>query len=215
MPLATVAEYDIPEIGKIRIQSDIDLLQKGIRQLNKRGVPRAFKRAGTKSLSKTRTRARVAIRERFNLPANLVNRQITSKNDSGSGAYIQGRGGRIPIIKVKGKATQKRLGVSINTGTGRRIIKHAFIAKVGSHTGVFKRTHKTGSKRVSYRDSQGKLQNKQLPIRELTFPPLGIVLTSKRQAGRLFRFYTRDFPLQLRKQLNLEFDKAGGRRRGF
>lgn len=218
MPLKTVAEFEIPDVGKIRVQSDIDLLQKGVRQLSKTGVPRAFTRAGNKSLLKTRTKARKALQLKFNLPATLVNREITSKNANKGNpiAYIQGRGSRIPLIKVKGGVTQKRLGVSINTGTGRRIIKGAFLATMPSgHTGVFKRTSGVPIRRVRYVNDKGQRQTRALPIRQLTFPPMARMLTNKRMANSLFTFYTRDFPLQLRKQLNFEFDKAGGRRRGL
>lgn len=217
MALKLIVVIDIPEVASIRVMSDIELLKKGVRQLTRVGLPRAINRATNKSLLKTRTQARKAIRLKFNLPGKVVNPLISSKN-AGKGndqAYIQGRGSQIPIYKVTGKPKQKPLGVSINTGTGKRIIKHAFIAKVQSgHIGVFKRTLAKGGKRVPYVDTKGRKQNKNLPIRELKFPSPAHMLTQPRFAEKLFTFFTRDYPLQLRKQLNNEFDKAGGRRRG-
>ena len=217
MALKLVRVIDIPEVGKLRIFSDIELLQKGVRQLSKTGVPRAILRATNKSLTKTRTVARKAIRAKFHLPAKVVNPQLTSKaaNKSNPSVWLQGRGSQIPIIKVTGGATQKRLGVSINTGSGKRVIKHTFIAKMRSgHIGVFKRTGRVADKRVTYRDSKGKLQNRALAITELKFPPIAHMLTNPKFANKLFKFYTRDYPIQLRRQLNAEFDKAGGVRRG-
>lgn len=218
MALKLVAEIPIPEVGSIRVMSDIALLQKGVRQLAKKGIPRAITRATNKSLGKTRTLVRKELRLKFNLPGKVVNPLITSRNarKGKADAYIQGRGTQIPIYKVKTKPVQKPLGVSINTGTGKRIIKHTFIARMQSgHVGVFKRTTKRGGRRVPYIDKQGQKQNKALPIRELKFPSPAHMVTQPRFANKAFRFFTRDYPLQLRRQLNFEFDRAGGQRRGF
>lgn len=218
MALKLIAKIVIPEVGAIRVMSDIALLKKGVRQLSKAGIPRAIMRATNKSLGKTRTLVRKELRAKFNLPGKVVNPLITSRNvRRGSAvAVIQGRGSQIPIYNVKNKPIQKPLGVSINTGTGKRIIKHAFIARMQSgHIGVFKRTHKKGKRRVGYIDKEGKKQNKTLPIRELKFPSPAHMITRPRFATKAMKFFTRDYPIQLRRQLNSEFDKAGGTRRGF
>lgn len=212
MPLKLVAKLDIPEVGTIFIRSDIDRLSKGINKLSSTGVPRATTRAINKSLLKTRSQARKGIAKKFNLPAKVVNPTITHKNavrQNGT-AYIQGRSSRIPIIKTKGSKTQKRLGVSINTGTGRRVLKHSFLATVGNHTGVFKRTLGVPVRRVRYVTDTGQRQTKSLPISELTFPPMSHMLTNKGVAVPLFKFFVKDYPIQLRRQLNFEFDKARG-----
>ena len=214
MPLQRIGVLKIPEVGNIIISSDIERLKKGINKLSRTGIPRAVTRAINKSLLKTRTQARKGLAKKFNLPAKVINPTITHKNAvrSNGTAYIQGRSGRIPIIKVKGSKTQKRAGVSINTGTGRRVIKHTFLATMQSgHTGVFKRTGATRSRKVSrVSPSTGKTYQTHLPIRELSFPPSSHMLTNRRVAAPLFDFYTKDYPVQLRRQLNAEFDKAKG-----
>lgn len=216
MPLKLVAKIDIPDVGSISVLSDIKLLEKGVRQLSKSGIPRAHMRATNKSLMKARTQARKAIRLKFNLPSKVVNPLITHRNASiSTDGYIQGRGSQIPIIRVRTKPTQKPLGVAINTGTGRRIIKHSFIAKMRSgHTGVFQRTKRKGGRRVPYVDTRGRKQNKNLPIRELKFPSPAHMITQSSFANKIFNSFTKDYPIQLRRQLNFEFDRLGGRRLG-
>ena len=217
MALKKIAVFDVPDVGAIRVFSDIELLKKGVRQLSKTGIPRAIMRSTNKSLAKTTTQVRRELRAKFALPTKVVNPLVT-KHSAGmnTDGYIQGRGSQIPIYKVKKVPVQKRLGVSIDTGTGTRLIKHAFIARMDSkHIGVFKRTFKKGGKRVPYIDKKGKRQNSNLPIRELKFPSPAHMITQPRFADKAFKFFTRDYPLQLRRQLNFEFDKAGGRRRGF
>ena len=179
--------------------------------MSKVGVQRATTRATNKSLLKTRTQARKSLAKRFNLPAKVINPTITHRGATRTRdrAIIQGRGSRIPIYKTKGSKTQKRLGVSVNTGTGRRVIKHSFIATMPSgHTGIFKRTNNVADKRVRYVDSQGRRNTRALHIRELTFPSPAHMIVNRRVADPLFKFYTDDFPTQLKRQLNAEMDKA-------
>ena len=214
MPLKLVATMELGEVGTIQVWSDIGAMSRGLNAISRTGVPRAITRATNKSLLKTRTQARKGLAKKFNLPAKVVNPMVTHKNAGrpGSSAYIQGRGGRIPIFKTKGAKTQKRLGVSINTGTGRRIIRHSFIATMHSgHTGVFKRTLGASVKRVRYVNEQGQRQTKTLPITELTFPPMAQMITNRTVAPKLFKFFTDDYPIQLQRQLNAEWDRARGR----
>lgn len=202
----------LPQGGNIFIESDIRTLTKGLKRVGG-NIPRAQTRALNKTLLKTRTQARKGIAKKFNLPAKVVNPTITSVNATRSKgiAYLQGRGSRIPIYKTKGAKTQKRLGVSVNTGTGRRVIKHTFIATMPSgHIGIFKRTLGVPVKRFYYKTADGRVNNRQLPIRELTFPPMSHMITNQRVATELFKFFTNDYPLQLRRQLNAEMDRARG-----
>lgn len=213
MALKLVAKTEIPDVGEISVWSDIRLLTKGVNRLNRKGVPRAITRATNKALLKTRTQTRRQLAKKFNLPAKEVNKTVTHRNASlnNGTAYIQGRGSQIPIIKVKGSVTQKRLGVALNTGTGRRVIPHSFIATMASgHTGVYKRVGRKAGKRVRYIDSMGRRQTSALPIRELKFPSPAHMITNKKFANGIFQFFTQDYPTQLKRQLNYEWDKARG-----
>jgi hypothetical protein len=209
-----VAEIKLPSGNEIYVESDIQSLTKILRHVSKSGLQRARTRATNKTLLKTRTQARRGLAKKFNLPAREVNPKLVSVNATKSKdtATLIGKGSRIPIYKTKGAKTQKKLGVAVNTGTGRRVIKHTFIATMPSgHVGIYKRTLGVPVRRFYYKDSQGRTQNRALPIRELMFPPMAHMLTNPRVAGPLFDFYTREYPGQLRIQLNSEWDKARGR----
>lgn len=220
MPLKLVAEIKVTDVHAIRVFTDIERIKKGVSQLSRTGVDRAIVRATNKSLLKTRTMARKEFSKRFNLPLRtVVNKQILSFNASKTRkeAVISARGSRIPIIKVVGGAKQFKLGVKAKTGRGgKRLIRGAFIATMRSgHTGVYKRVLGMPARRVTYKSpTTGRLNTSALPVRELMFPPLASMLVRPEIANPLFKFFTRDYPLQLRRQLNAEFDKAGGLRSG-
>ncbi len=214
MALELIARMDLQGGGNIQVWSDIRAMSKGLNALSKTGVPRAIARATNKSLLKTRTQARKAIGRKYNLPAKVINPEITKRNATRTNpsAYIQGRGSQIPIFKTKGSKTQKRLGVSVNTGTGRRVIKHTFIATMPSgHVGVYKRRVGGRVQRIRYINEQGKPQTKTLPITELQFPSTAHMITNPSNATKLFNFFTNDYPIQVQRQLNAEWDKVRGR----
>lgn len=208
-----IGKVELPSGNSIIIESDIRSLTKIMGHVSKIGLSRARTRATNKTLLKTRTQARKGLAKKFNLPAKEVNAHITSINATRGKdiAILQGRGARIPIYKTKGAKTQKKLGVAVNTGTGRRVIKHTFIGTMPSgHVGIFKRTLGKPVKRVYYKDEQGKTNSRALPIRELKFPPMSHMLTNKKVANKLMDFFTREYPSQLRAQLNSEWNKARG-----
>ena len=211
--LRRVAKLELPSGNDIIVESDIRSITKILRHVSKSGLSRARMRATNKTLLKTRTRARKGLAKKFNLPAKVINPQVTHINATRNKntAILQGRGSRIPIYKTKGAKTQKKLGVAVNTGTGRRVIKHTFIGTMPSgHIGIFKRTLGKPVKRVYYKDSAGRTNNRSLPIRELTFPPMAHMLTNKKVANPLMDYYIREYPNQLRAQLNSEWNKARG-----
>ena len=211
--LRKVGAIALPSGDELIIESDIRSLTKILKHVSKTGLARARTRATNKTLLKTRTRARKGLAKKFNLPAKLINAQVRSRNATRGKdtAILEGIGARIPIYKTKGAKTQKKLGVAVNTGTGRRLIKHTFIATMPSgHTGIFKRTLGKRVKRIYYKDSQGRTNSRSLPIRELKFPPMARMLTNKKVANPLMDFFTKEYPTQLRRQLNAEWNKARG-----
>lgn len=197
---------------QVDIFSNLDTLRKRIRLFGKRGVERAHVRAINKSVMKTKTQARRALTDKFNLPNKLINQQlIPIKARTGKqAAGLQGRGAQIPLIDAKGGKTQTKVGVRMNTGGGSRVIRGAFIATMKSgHTGIFKRNvGGRNPRRVKYVTSAGQRQTKFLPIRELKFPSMAHMITNKKFARPLFRFFTIDYPIQLRRQLNVEHAKT-------
>ena len=69
--------------------------------------------------------------------------KITKARSSRTRAILRVTGKRIPLIKLKAKATKKR-GVTYRLGGQRRRRPHAFIATMpGGHEGVFKRAQRT------------------------------------------------------------------------
>ena len=203
-------------IGKgetaIDVYGDIPQLARDLSSFNRHGVKRALRNAINKAGDKTRTLLKKKIRTEHNLPAKLVNRAITTvRARPRDMAYtIKARGPQIPISKVKGfnpKTAQKALGVSINTGTGRRIIRGAFVATMPSgHVGVFvrKQQMKPRQKKVS---STGRISYPGLKIRELRFPSVGHMLTADDTANEGYNFFEQQFsPLfgqQLQREINI------------
>ena len=211
--LRRVGKIELPSGDSLIVESDIRNLSKMLKRVGGPGLQRAKTRATNKTLLKTRTQARKGLAKKFNLPAKSVNPHITSINATRTKdvAILQGRGARIPIYQTKGAKTQKKLGVAVNTGTGRRVIKHTFIGTMPSgHIGIFKRTLGKPVRRVYYKTDKGTTNNRALPITELKFPPMSHMLTNRVVGDKLFKFYRTEYPGQLRKQLNSEWDKARG-----
>jgi len=78
-------------------------------------------------------------------------------------ALLRARSPRFPIINFQ--ARQTRAGVTWKSGLGRRLIPHAFIAKMRSgYVGVFKRAEKTKTPIIELRAvSTSKVLKKTLP----------------------------------------------------
>lgn len=196
---------------QITIFSNIEAQKKNLLRFTAIGVERATYRALNKAGAKANTVLKRDISKSYNLAqkefaANL--KQI--KGGPGRLQYqIRGTGRQIPIIKVKGAKKQTPLGVRINTGSGARVLRGHFIATMPSgHTGVFIR--KSGAKHKPRRNlTTGKLQYHALGITERKFPSIAHMVSNNERGVRVFAFVRREYPIQLKRQLDAEADRLG------
>lgn len=201
---------------RIRVFGNIQKLKKDLKRMSNVGIGRAFMRATNKAGNQTRTFVRARIAKRHNLPIKLVGSYMsTRKANRRVATYrLNAKGPRIPLAKVKGFsgfASQKTLGVGINTGTGRRIIKGAFIVRTDTgHVGVFKRKQPEIKPRLPKPGKGGTPIYPELKIRELSFPSVAHMLVNKKVSNAAFRFYENKFLPIFGQQLQNEIRKAQG-----
>lgn len=106
---------------------------------------------------------------------------------------------RKPIALIEFAARQTNTGVSVKVHKARKVIRHAFIAKMPSgHLGVYMR--KDGSRHV-YRRQAGKVVSSQLPIRELYGPSVGGMYGNARVQAAMARSIAANFERRLRHEM--------------
>ncbi len=216
MPEPALKKVGVRRVGgkdgfQITIFSNIEAQKKNLLRFTAIGVERATYRALNKTGGKANTVLKRDISNSYNLAqkefkANL--KQIKA-GPSNIQYQIRGTGKQIPIIKVKGAKKQTSLGVRINTGKGAQVLRGHFIAKMPSgHTGVFRR--KDGAKHKPRRNlTTGSPQWHALGITERKFPSVAHMVSNKQRGDRVFAFVQREYPIQLKRQLDAEADRLG------
>ncbi len=201
--------------ARISVYADIDDLKKQLNKVSKVGLGIAVNSAINKAGDKTNTIIRKKIADKYNLPTRLLGSMMgKSRSSRATLMYlITGAGAQIPIASTKRfnpKTAQKRLGVSVNTGKGAKVIRGSFIATVGTHIGVFVR--KKGGTRREQRVSPttGKKYLAQLPIRELRFPSVAHMLIGKnnRMAIAAHNIFIKLYAPRLAQQLDFQISKV-------
>lgn len=213
--LRKVAKFTTGEID-VEVWSDIEGLKKQVAAFNKGGVPRANMRALNRSAAKSKTFAGRLIQKDYNIKARSINPSLKISPKASlrtNTVAIAGRGRRLSIYTAsKTKPRQGALGVTFNTGGGKRVHPHTFIQRMPSgHTGVFVRTHVKGGKRATgISPRTGERIRKQLPIRELTYPAIAHMITNVRRGEEIFINFVGEYPRQLFSQLDFEHNKSKG-----
>jgi hypothetical protein len=214
----------LKKVGKIQlgattvdVWSDIKALEKQVRRFGKQGVDRAQMRALNRAANKTKTATGRLLSKSFNIKVGDLKPflKVSPKARMGekTEVAIMGRSAMLGIFKyAKGTKRQGPLGVKFNSGSGMKLHKHTFLARMPSgHHGVFVRAHKTGSKRVpDISRTTGKPIQKQLPIRELTYPSVAHMVTNVQRGKQIFELFVEDYPKQLFSQLDFEQKKSRG-----
>lgn len=121
--------------------NDKDL--KGLRKL-RQAVVRATKRAMSTSVRDMRSEANKRVRARKRLKVKLVKKALVVRRPKVTTTGIAGRWGidvRSDTVRLSDYPhRQLKMGVSASVNKGKRTrLKGAFIANVGTHSGVFKR----------------------------------------------------------------------------
>ena len=201
--------------GVMAVYSDVHVLKKQLKRFNKAGIAAATARAANRSAAKTKTFAVRMLAKKYNFKIGTLKPMFKvsprARKNSPTVA-IMGHGPRIPMIKVKGAKNQGARGVRFNAGGGSKVHPHTFKATMESgHTGIFVRKYKHGGRRPwRISPSTGKRYRTHLSIRELTQPSPAHMLTNKQAAQETFEFYVKDYPTQLRSQLDWELQKSKG-----
>lgn len=165
---------------EVRIDSNVQRvkLQFGnlIQGIEEKAMVRALNRAGDQSV----TAASREIRRVYNVKASTARSQIKVRDRARRGKLwftIRIFSKRIPLMDFSPRQTKAGVTVQVKKGGGRRLIRHAFIAKMPSgHIGVFVRA--TNSRRAGgdpvFRFGKGsgrpgrRWGEPDLPIAELT-----------------------------------------------
>lgn len=160
-------------------------------------------RAIVRALNKTAMQARTqAVREvravGYNIKASTVRKAITLYRARGDNpvAMLKARGLPIPLIEYGAKQTKS--GVSVRVKSGRKTLRHAFMATMKSgHTGVFERVGK-GHKRVT---KKGRSYMSGLPIKELYGPSIPDSLSNEAVEKTLAKFIADKYPAILKHEI--------------
>lgn len=137
-----------------------------------RSLVSASKKAGASALRKMKADTSRVIRAEKNLKVSKVKLLIKSHTQNASvadklGWRITVNGAAIPIGSFPMRQLKGGIKFKANKGSWGSY-KGAFIATMkNGHRGAFTRTDKTNSRREKYRNTQGKKNKSQLPIKEL------------------------------------------------
>lgn len=187
--------------GSIRIdQKDAENLDRTLRGI-KNGVPKVATRALNKTARWGRTRlVRQVVREIAVKQKDIRDRNFTlsKANYRKLSARIGITGARIPLAYFKPKELKKGVSWRISKQEGRKKDKSAFMARVGGHMGVFKRT---GADR--------------LPIQELRGPSIPQVVDTSPEAKKIRRKEMDDrLSMELSRQVGVLIDQEARRHGG-
>ncbi len=127
-------------------QSDLNEVKRILKGL-KEAVPKVTRMAVNKTLTGVRTDATNEVAEVVALKKKIIRDTITvtKLGRHSSAAYVRCRGKRLPLMVFGARQLKSGKGVSVKVlkTEGRKIIKHAFIAKMSTgHEGVFWRKYK-------------------------------------------------------------------------
>jgi hypothetical protein len=172
-------------------------------------VPRAASRALTKAATQARTQAAREIRDRYNISARLVARQIdvTRSTPDTLVALLKPQGSKLPVIAFQARQTRRGVTVQIKRGS-RRLIPHAFIATMRSgHTGVFARGVYSGLSFVHRSKRLRRYPKPDLPITELFTVGVPQPFASQAVLDALERKVRQRFPQLLDHEIRFDLSR--------
>lgn len=155
---------------KIGIASSIADIRAKLNIMRDDIMDKAVVRALNKTAAEVKVEASRRIRDAgYNIKASAIKRQIDIRKASRSDlrAIVRAAGRSIPLIEYGARETSN--GVTVSVKSGRKLIRHAFIATMpGGHKGVFIRIGKDHKKVMR----NGKQIWSGLPIKELYGPSI-------------------------------------------
>lgn len=216
MPAPPLKKVAVKRVGgkqgfQVSIFSNIEAQKKNLARFSRIGVLRATYRALNKTGGKANTVLKRDISKSYNLAQKIFsgNMSVIKAGPSKLQFQIRGSGRRIPIINVKGTPKQTALGVRINTGTGNHVMRGHFIAVMSSgHRGVFRKDKNAVAKKAKNLKT-GATEYHALGISERLFPSIAHMVSMGPRGDKVFAFVATEYPIQLKRQLDSEADRAG------
>lgn len=160
-------------------------------------------KAVVRALNKTAEQARTAASQEvraagYNIKASAIKKSFSIKRASAGNLIVTLRATGRPIGLINYGARQTKSGVSVQVKTGRKVLRHAFVATMPSgHNGVFERTgkqHRTVMK-------NGKRVRTGLPIKELFGPSIPQSLANDAVEKAIMAKIREKFPQILKHEL--------------
>jgi len=183
----------------ISVKADISRAMAKLANVRKEVMEKAVPRALNKVAAETKVESSRSIRSAgYKIKASAIKKQISIKraNRSELKAVVTASGKPIPLIEYA--ARQVSTGVSVSVKGSRKIIRHAFIAEVNGHKGVYVRVGK-GHKKVI---KNGKVVWSGLPIKQLYGPSIPAVFGSDVIQQALKDKIKTRFPVLLRHEVD-------------
>jgi hypothetical protein len=162
-------------------------------------VDRSVARALNKAITRTRTLAARLVSDKRNIKVGRAraDMRLVKASPAKPTAMIKASGSAIPVIEVKGVKRQTKKGVTAKVVAKAKphLFAGAFIAEMPSgHVGVFKRK-----------------KGPRLPIVEQKLPSVPATMIQEAVEDKLSAFAWPVYEKELRRLLELEMAKAGGR----
>ncbi|ALS63646.1 phage tail protein [Pandoraea apista] len=160
---------------------------------------KAVVRALNKTANQARTEASKEVRAvGYNIKASAIKKSFAIKRASAGNLVVTLKATGRPIGLINYGARQGGGGVSVQVKSGRKVLKHAFIASMpNGHRGVFERTGK-GHKKVV---RNGKVMRSGLPIKELFGPSIPQSLANDAVEKAVMAKIRQKFPQILKHEL--------------
>lgn len=160
---------------------------------------KAVIRALNKTAEQARTAASQEVRSAgYNIKASAIKKSFSIKRASSGNLVVTLKATGRPIGLINYGARQTKSGVSVQVKSGRKVLRHAFIATMPSgHKGVFERTGKQHKKVIR----NGKILRTGLPIKEMFGPSIPQSLANEAVEKALVAKIRQKFPQVLKHEL--------------
>lgn len=200
----------VPSIERanvLEVHDNIDSVKKSVKWWGQKATKTAMFRAMNKAGLTAKKVAKQEIATERNLKSGTVGKRLTmfKARPSRLTVMIKAKGRMINLYEVKGRKTQKALGVSVKTRANESptLVRGAFIATMpNGKQGIFSRK-KDGGKRV-----------KRLPIQAHFLPSVAHTMEKPRIRKAIRSAFLERYEPLLRDQLKHEHGKALARVKG-
>lgn len=160
---------------------------------------KAVVRALNKTADQARTEAAKEVRTvGYNIKASAIKKSFAIKRATAASLVVTLKATGRPIGLINYGARQGKGGVSVQVKSGRKVLRHAFIASMpNGHRGMFERTGRAHKKVVR----NGRVMRTGLPIRELFGPSIPQSLANDAVEKAVMAKIRQKFPQILRHEL--------------